>query len=243
MLQLRVHATPDPGFERAEHRVRVARGSELTLHVLCTLAVLHDLLALVRRRHQTRDDETGEEDAADGDLPGHARREPEVVDAEEHEFLLVLALPRALGAVESPEPEHDGQERVPVDVLVLPHRAVWAAGLAGGPQEEEGLHHHIVVQVLLVGERVVHGVLLRPPLHAVPVEERGHVPHRVAQGTAAVDVVVTQPASLHHTQTEEDGGEPGVGVREELTRDVQTSHLHERPRLLEHVALEEAVVL
>ena len=149
----------------------VAGRAELRLDevVLAERVAEKHLLALVRRRHQTRDDETGEEDAADGDLPGHARREPEVVDAEEHEFLLVLALPRGLGAVESPEPEHDGQERVTVDVLVLPHRAVWAAGLAGGPQEEEGLHHHIVVQVLLVGERVVHGVLLRPPLNGVTV--------------------------------------------------------------------------
>ena len=243
VLQLRVHAAPDPGFERAEHRVRVAGGSELTLHVLRTLAVLHDLLALVRRRHQARDDEPGEKDAADGNLPGHARREPEVVDAEEHELLLVLALPRALDAVEPPEPEHDRQEGVPVDVLVLPQGVVGAARLAGGPQEEEGLHHHVVVEVLLVGERVVHGVLLRPPLDRMPVEQRGHVPQRVAQGTAAVHVVVAQPARLHHTEAEQQGREPRVGVREELTGGVQTGHLDERPRLLEHVALEEAVRL
>ena len=63
VLQLRVHAAPDPRLERTEHRVRVARAAELALHVLGALAVLHDLLALVRHGDDGRRDEARQPDA------------------------------------------------------------------------------------------------------------------------------------------------------------------------------------
>mmetsp|Transcript_24450 Transcript_24450/g.39335 ORF Transcript_24450/g.39335 Transcript_24450/m.39335 type:complete len:219 (-) Transcript_24450:401-1057(-) len=97
--------------------------------------------------------------------------------------------------------------------------------------------------MLLVGERVVHAVLLRPPLDAVSVHERGHVPQRIAQRAAPVNVVVTQPTCLHHAQPEQNRRHAGVAVGEVLARHVQAEDTDQRPRLLEDVALKEAVLL
>ena len=56
-------------------------------------------------------------------------------------------------------------------------------------------------------------------------------------------VVVPEPARLDHPQAEQNGGDHRVGVREELPGDVQPDNLRELPRLLEHVPLEEAILL
>ena len=62
-------------------------------------------------------------------------------------------------------------------------------------------------------------------------------------GSAAVHVVVPEPASLDHPETEQEGGEPPGWSTRSTARRRTARPPAQRPHLLEHVALEEAVLL
>ena len=180
VLELRVHTAPDPGFERTKYSFSVSGRSKLAIDVFTSVGGIHDLLRLMRRADQRADDKTAQRDGADRDLPRHARRQPDVVQTNENDFLPPLFSPRNFDRVRSPEPVHDGQQRVAVDVLPLAQGRVWSTGLFRVSEIEKWFHHDITVHVLFVRKRVMHGVLLRPPLNRVAVQQSRHVSHGIA---------------------------------------------------------------
>merc|ERR1712216_953641 len=74
----------NPRFQAAEDALGVARRAELPFHVLWILTKLHDFFALVRRTHESADEETTERDRADSHLPRHHRRQEEIVCPDAH---------------------------------------------------------------------------------------------------------------------------------------------------------------
>ena len=68
-------------------------------------------------------------------------------------------------------------------------------------QKVKRLQLNVAVPAVDVRERVVHVVLVLPPLRAEAVGEGAEVPHHAAPLPAAVDVVVRQPPGLLHAQT------------------------------------------
>lgn len=79
VLELSVHAAPDPGFERTKDSFSVSGRSKLTVDVFTRIRGVHNLFRLMRRADQRADDETAQRDRAERDLPRHARRQPDVV--------------------------------------------------------------------------------------------------------------------------------------------------------------------
>ena len=159
VLELGVHSTPNPCFERTKDGFSVSSRSELTIDVFTRARGVHNLFRLVRGADQRANNETAQRDRTESDLPRHARRQPDVVQTNENNFLPFPFSKRNLDRVRSPEPVHDGQQRVTVDVLPFAHGRVWSSGFFWMSEIEKWLHHDISVHVLFVRKRVVHGVL------------------------------------------------------------------------------------
>ena len=98
--ELSVHSTPEPSLERVLH-VRLARASKLHIHKGPIL--VHDFLALVRRRDEGPDEETADKHGAEGDTERKRAKQPSVVEPEKGDLLGVLARLSARDAVSAPE--------------------------------------------------------------------------------------------------------------------------------------------
>ena len=239
--QLGVHAAPQPSLH-AVH-VSLARAPELDVNELASLLV-HDLLRLVRRRDQRAHEESTEEHRGNRHAQRKATEEPAVMNREQRQLLLILALDRGRERVTAPEDVGHGVERVAVPVLPLAEaRVIGPPRELGGLEKVEGLELDVAVAPVDVGERVVHVVLVLPPLGAEPVRERAEPAHRRAPLAAAVDVVVRQPPGLLHPDPDGHRRQDGMRVGKEPTDRVQTERGPEHRGFFQRIAPEPALVL
>eukprot|EP00982_Pelagococcus_subviridis_P011407 31084-Pelagococcus_subviridis.AAC.1 len=241
MHELRVHPAPQPRLQ-ALH-VRLARGPELNVHELAAL-LEHDLLGLVRRGDQRPDEEAADQHGRDGDLPRETQEEPRVVDPQQRQLLLVSSRDRGRHRVPAPQRVRRGVQRVPVPVLPLSKpRVIVPSGDFRVLEIVQRLELDVPVPPVDVRERVVHVVLVLPPLRAEPVREGSEPAHHRAPLPAAVDVIVREPPGLLHPEAQRQRREDRVRPREEPPERVQTEHLAQDARFLERIPREPPLVL
>mmetsp|Transcript_7372 Transcript_7372/g.29042 ORF Transcript_7372/g.29042 Transcript_7372/m.29042 type:complete len:539 (-) Transcript_7372:2-1618(-) len=239
--ELRVHPAPQPSLQPVH--VSLPRAPELDVHELASL-LEHDLLGLVRRRHQRAHQEPAQQDGRDGHAERQAAEEPSVVHGEQGELLLILALDRGRERVAAPEDVGERVERVSVPVLPPAEaRVVGPPRHLGRLEEIEGLELDVPVPPVDVGERVVHVVLVLPPLGAETVRQRSEPAHHRAPLAAAVDVVVREPTSLLHPEADGTRREDRMRVGQEPPDRVQPQRGTQHRRLLQRIAPEPPLVV
>ena len=144
----------------------------------------------------------------------------------------------------APEDVGERVERVPVPVLPPAEaRVIGPPRHLGRLEEIEGLELDVPVPPVDVGERVVHVVLVLPPLGAETVRQRAEPAHHRAPLAAAVDVIVREPTSLLHPEADGTRREDRMRVGQEPTDRVQPEGGTQHRRLLQGIAPEPSLVV
>ena len=210
VLELPLHAAPQHVRDRVVAD-GVARRTELRLDevVLAQVLAEEELLRLVSHRDDGRSNEAREPDAQEEHVRGNHGEEGGPMHSEAEGLAVLLGLEHILDRVEAPVQEEDRVRQRPIPVLELAHPRVVVLRV-GLPEEEERIEGDVLVVADLIGERVVHVVLVRPPRRAHAAHQLAKRPHERRPPAAAVHEVVREPARERVADSERHDGEEGL---------------------------------